>query len=252
MVIPSPLRPWYWQDFEKFYPYYQGALIGALTVTSKATVCRVTDLFRGALGLVCHPILFSIVLTAQHNRYNRCVGLCDQAAPPSSVFEEREKLLVKKSDKAKPGFIPCYSGLQPFDSGIFICAPGNALIDHRFACPAATPPVPGRHPAAFFIQTKHTSMTDTTVSAAEIKLWYTETMAALTEYTNNYFVVLVFVTNREFKGNAYHDLFSKGCPNLLLLVNDVYRLSRSLATFLGPIFAHRAMYAPDKPENTDL
>ena len=86
------------------------------------------------------------------------------------------------------------------------------------------------------------------MSASTIKTWYNETMVALQAYTEHYFVVLVFMTNKTFRGNAYAELFSKGCPQLLLLVNDVYAITPSLVAFLGSSFAHRAVYAPDKEE----
>lgn len=167
--------------------------------------------------------------------------------PPSMVFAERDKFLVKKQDKAdEPGSIPCSDGCKLLEEGIFICAEGNALIDHRFACPPSSAALP----AAFFIQTKHT-MKGTSVSASTIKDWYNEAMAALQAYTDRYFVVLVFMTNKQFKGNAYNELFSKGCSQLLLLVNDIYARAPSLATFLGPTFAQRAIYAPDKDESSN-
>ena len=211
---------------------------------------KVNDLFRGALGMVSPLVFFCFTFFVDiYYLLTITTGTAEVldyevVLPPSVVYTERQKFLATKSDQAMPGAILCNAGSRSLEEGIFICAEGNALIDHRFACLPTSSAAP---PAAFFIQTKNTHTKDTTVSASSIKTWYNETMVALQAYTNHYFVVLVFMTNKTFRGNAHAELFSNGCPQLLLLVNDdMHAIPPSLVTFLGPTFAHRAVYAPNK------
>jgi len=57
LFVPTPQRPWYWQNFEKFYPYYQRLLMLSLKTLVKVqdAPVKVGDLFRGALGVDSPP-----------------------------------------------------------------------------------------------------------------------------------------------------------------------------------------------------
>lgn len=121
LLIPTVQRPWQWQDFEQLHGHYQKVLIGSLLDLGK-NISPLSAVFRG--GARSTTLLSQTV----------CLRRVD-------VYIEQERFLSSKTDTAtQRNTVLCEDGIsRKLKEGIYHCATGCSLIDHRWALSSGQP-----------------------------------------------------------------------------------------------------------------
>lgn len=211
LLIPTAERPWQWQDFEQLHRHYQKVLIGSLIDVGE-TISPLSAVFRGGAG--------STTLLSQMVRLRRV-----------EIHTEKDVFLRKTTDIASlRTTVLCNDGIsRDLTEGIYHCADGCALIDHRWALSSADS---SARPFAIFMQDKHSHLAtmDQTINQAELQKWYKATMKSVQRYEETFNIVLVLFTVRRVIAG---DLSSM--PNLILIDMD------RIQDYLSPTFARRSL-----------
>ncbi|KAF9946160.1 hypothetical protein BGZ65_010014, partial [Modicella reniformis] len=215
LLIPTAARPWQWQDFEQLHGHYQKVLIGSLidvggrdgTISSPLSA-----VFRGGAG--------STTLLSQ------MVRLCRV-----EIHTEKDMFLRTTTDTANfRTTVLCKDGIsRQLTEGIYHCADGCALIDHRWALSSADSS--GR-PFAIFMQDKHSHLAtmNPTINQNKLQEWYEATMHSVRRYKKKFNIVLVMFTVRRVTTQNLSRM-----PNLILIDMD------KIQDYLSPTFAQRGL-----------
>ncbi|KAK3828337.1 MAG: hypothetical protein J3Q66DRAFT_322432 [Benniella sp.] len=222
LLIPTVQRPWQWQDFEQLHGHYQKALTGSLLDLGQ-NICPLSAVFRGGAG--------STTLLSRMVRLRRV-----------DVYIEKERFLKTKTDSAtQRTTVLCQDGIaRKLTEGIYHCATGCALIDHRWALSSSNN---AEKPYAIFMQDKHSHLTTTnpTIEQNELQEWYTATMSAVRRYAKKYNIVLIIFTVRRVTANDFSNM-----PNLITIDRN------RIQDYLSPTFAQRGLVQAEVEEEEEV
>lgn len=267
LFSPSLSRAWYWQDFEVLHAQLQSVRINALlavrTAEIEAASVAVEDIEAQLRTPGGHQKLRSKLRTAKslsaelqsRSELGFTVAqvmpgalgspsILDRrlALKPMQVGHETVKCLVEITDVAAVvSMIECKEGQCDSNDRIFLCSPGNALIDGRFVCASADATM---KPILFVWQDKHSSP-DTerdTVNKKFILDWHANVSKAMKSWKNSFDVVYVFLTNRRL--TKPHE-FQASLPTDLLAITRI-----ELSAYLSPTFAGRGLLAHPNVSST--
>jgi hypothetical protein len=276
LFIPSPSRPWRWQDFEELHLHFQAVRINSLLDSQKARLAALRAISES--GARDYERSSSLTSTEQERvsllRKKKAAEACVEAelkeqrhgVPLSDIipgghgvssllrqrvqlsrkqaYREARKLLTQTTDQVQvPAAVTCEAKeAVPVLEGVFLCAKATALFDGWLVCSAAD----DGKPFLILWQDKHSELdcANDAVSVGFVKNWHAEATASLVD-TTDYRIVLLFFTNRRLSARGNLDNKVKellgACDSLVIVARDY-----GLTQYLTPAFAYRGILASTK------